>query len=168
MSAPSLFVFRFTAIMPSTVFSALLAVVALFSAAWPSGIAPRIFVPAAGERPHVSVVTRRDSTPLYTEQQATDGAVLFGKVCVECHEKKDVTKADFRAKWTGRPIFDLYELVRTTMPDSNPGGLSRDEYANALAYILKLNGLPAGSTAVMPDSATMQRTMLELPAVPPL
>ena len=108
-----------------------------------------------------------DSTRLYTEEQATAGAALFGRVCVECHEKKDVTSADFRAKWTGRPILDLYELIRTTMPDSNPGALSRDEYAGTLAYILKLNGLPAGATAVMPDSTAMRNATLEFPPPTP-
>ncbi len=113
------------------------------------------------------VVTHGDSTPLYTEEQATAGAVLFGRVCVECHEKTNVTSADFRAKWTGRPILDLYELIRTTMPDSNPGALSRDEYAEALAYILKLNGLPAGVTPVMPDSTAMRNVTLTLPPPTP-
>jgi mono/diheme cytochrome c family protein len=104
---------------------------------------------------------------LYTEEQATAGAAVFGKICAECHEKKDITNNDFRAKWTARPLWDLYELVRTTMPDSNPGGLSRDEYSNALAYILKLNGVPAGPTAVMPDSTLMKNTKLSLPPVAP-
>lgn len=100
---------------------------------------------------------------LYTEEQATAGQAVFTKVCVECHEKKDIAGTDFRAKWTGRPLFDLYELIRTTMPDSNPGGMSRDEYAAATAYILKENGLPAGTKAIMPDSAAMQAVKLELP-----
>lgn len=112
---------------------------------------------------HLPSVTPRDSTPLYTEEQATAGEAIFSKICAECHEKKDINGADFRAKWTGRPLFDLYELIRTTMPDSNPGAMSRDEYAAALAYILKQNGLPAGSKAVMPDSAAMQGAKLELP-----
>ncbi len=107
-------------------------------------------------------VTRRDSTPLYTEEQATAGAALFTKVCAECHEKKDIAGADFRAKWNGRTLYDLYELVRTTMPDSDPGKFSRDEYAGALAYILKQNGLPSGTTAVMPDSAAMSGVKLDL------
>ena len=100
---------------------------------------------------------------LYTEEQATSGAVVFGKVCAECHEKADITKADFRSKWNGRTLFELFELVRTTMPDSNPGGLTRDEYAGTMAYILKANGLPAGTTPVMPDSAAMSNAKLSLP-----
>lgn len=143
---------------------------------------PRLAIPAvivsaailltAASRPHVAGLeptsaesprfALQDST-LYTEEQATTGAALFGRVCAECHEKADITKADFRSKWNGRTLFELYELIRTTMPDSNPGGLSRDEYAGALAYILKVNGLPAGSTAVMPDSMAMSNARLVLP-----
>lgn len=112
-------------------------------------------------------VTPRDSTPLYTEEQATAGEAVFVKVCAECHEKKDVTSADFRSKWHGRALLELYELIRTTMPDSNPGALSRDEYAGTLAYILKLNGVPAGPTAIMPDSIAMKAALLALPPVAP-
>ncbi|MBP6771412.1 MAG: cytochrome c [Gemmatimonadaceae bacterium] len=112
-------------------------------------------------------VTPRDSTPLYTEEQATAGEAVFAKVCAECHEKKDVTSADFRSKWHGRALLELYELIRTTMPDSNPGALSRDEYAGTLAYILKLNGVPAGPTAIMPDSIAMKAALLALPPVAP-
>ena len=111
----------------------------------------------------VAAVTAKDSVPLYSEEQATAGAVIFSKICAECHEKKDITGENFRAKWTGRPLFDLYELVRSTMPDSNPGSLSREDYANALAYILKLNGAPAGPSSVMPDSTSMKGAKLDLP-----
>jgi mono/diheme cytochrome c family protein len=109
----------------------------------------------------------RDTTPLYTDAQATAGLAVFTKNCAECHEKKDVTSADFRSKWSGKTLFDLYELVRTTMPDSNPGALSRDEYAAAIAYILKLNGLPAGPATVMPDSSAMRAVTLALPPQSP-
>jgi S-disulfanyl-L-cysteine oxidoreductase SoxD len=105
-----------------------------------------------------------DSVPMYTEEQATAGLEVFTKVCSECHEKKDMTSADFKTKWGGRPLGELYELVRTTMPDGNPGSLSRTDYANALAYVLKLNGLPAGAAAVMPDSAAMSGAKVVFPA----
>lgn len=126
-------------------------------------------LPAPGERrlALAGAVTRRDSTPLYTEEQATAGAALFGKVCAECHEKKDIAGNDFRAKWNGRTLYDLFELVRTTMPDSDPGKYSRDEYAGAMAYILKQNGLPSGPAAIMPDSAAMSAVKLELPPQAP-
>ncbi len=39
---------------------------------------------------------------------------------------------------------DLFERIRTTMPLNNPGVLSRDQYADILAFVLKSNGYPAG------------------------
>jgi len=126
----------------------------------PSPVASRV-------RLSLAVTDRRmvaDSAPVFTEEQATAGLDVFTKVCAECHEKKDVTSADFKTKWGGRPLLELYELVRTTMPDGNPGSLSRTEYANALAYVLKLNGLPAGDSTVMPDSAAMSIAKVVFPA----
>ena len=39
---------------------------------------------------------------------------------------------------------DLFDRIRTTMPQDNPGKLSRDQYADILAFVLKANGYPAG------------------------
>ncbi len=109
----------------------------------------------------------QDSVPLYTAEQATAGAETYGKVCAECHEKTDVTSADFKANWSGRSLYEMYEEIRTTMPEDNPGALSREEYAGSVAYILQLNGLPAGPTAVMPDSAAMSAVKITFPSAPP-
>jgi len=110
---------------------------------------------------------RLDTVPLFTEEQATSGAALFNKVCVECHELSDYTGEKFRAKWNGQSMYDLYEQIRTKMPDDKPGSLTRDEYADALAYILKQNKLPSGSAKVAPDSAAMSAVKLDLPPVSP-
>ena len=144
--------------LPISISAAIASTLVLLTAAFGSHDAS---TPAAHDAPRYALVAQ-DST-LYTEEQATAGAAVFGKVCAECHEKADITKPDFRSKWNGRTLFELFELVRTTMPDSNPGGLTREEYAGALAYILKANGLPAGTTAVMPDSALMSNVKLSLP-----
>ncbi len=104
---------------------------------------------------------------MYTEAQATSGAALFTKVCVECHELADYTGEKFRTKWSGQTMYDLYEQIRTKMPDDKPGSLTREEYADALAYILKQNKLPAGSTKIAPDSAAMSAVKLDLPPVTP-
>lgn len=108
---------------------------------------------------------RVDTMPLFTEEQATSGAALFTKVCVECHELADYTGEKFRAKWNGQTMYDLYEQIRTKMPDDKPGSLTRDEYASALAYILQQNKLPSGTSKVAPDSAAMSAVKLDLPPV---
>ena len=91
---------------------------------------------------------------------------MFAKVCVECHEPADYTGPKFREKWNGLPMLDLYEQIRTKMPDDNPGSLTRDQYAEALAYILKQNGVPAGPSKIAPDSVAMSAVKLNLPPTP--
>ena len=108
-----------------------------------------------------------DSAKLYTEAQAEEGAKVWATTCSGCHETKDVTSADFRTKWVGRSLFELYEQIRTTMPDDAPGTLTPDQYLHSVVYILKLNGLPAGATPLVSDSATMSTLKFELPAPPP-
>ena len=109
-----------------------------------------------------------DSARLYTEAQADEGAKVWTATCAGCHETKDVTSADFRTKWVGRSLFELYEQIRTTMPDDGPGTLTREQYLHSVVYILKLNGLPAGDTPLVSDSVTMSALKFELPAPPPV
>ncbi len=108
-----------------------------------------------------------DSAGLYTEAQAAEGAKTWTATCSGCHEAKDVTSADFRTKWVGRNLFELYEQIRTTMPDDAPGTLTPEQYLTSVTYILKLNGLPAGTTALVSDSVTMSALKFELPVPPP-
>ncbi len=109
-------------------------------------------------------ILRGDTAKIYTEEQAAAGQAVFTKTCSECHETKDVTGADFRTKWKGQTVFALFEQIRTTMPDGNPGTLSRDEYIGTVAYILKLNGLPSGTTPLATDSTGLAGLTLDLPA----
>lgn len=107
-----------------------------------------------------------DTAKLYTEEQATDGATVWTNTCSGCHEAKDVTSADFRTKWVGQSLFALYEQIRTTMPDDGPGTLTAEQYLHSVAYILKLNGLPAGETKLVADSASLSALTFALPAPP--
>lgn len=116
--------------------------------------------------PGRAVKNGADTIPVYSDSQATAGQAVWTKTCSECHESKDVTGADFRTKWSGQPVFTLFEQIRTTMPDGNPGSLPKEDYAAALAYILKLNGLAPGSTPLATDSAALAGVKLILPPPP--
>ncbi len=107
-----------------------------------------------------------DTIPVYSDSQATAGQAVWTKTCSECHESKDVTGADFRTKWAGQPVFALFEQIRTTMPDGNPGSLPKEDYAATLAYILKLNGLTPGAAPLVADSAALVGVKLILPPAP--
>ena len=108
---------------------------------------------AYSQTPPISAVT-------YTEGQATRGNQVFGTVCLDCHARKDLSNADFRAKWGGRTAFDFFEQIRSTMPESSPGSLERTAYLDVTAYMMQLNGLVAGTTALPEDEANLRKQLL--------
>jgi hypothetical protein len=87
----------------------------------------------------------------YSESQARRGGGVFRKVCNECHESAEHAGPAFQKVWTGQTAFDLFELIRSTMPNDNPGRLKRQEYVDIVAYILSLNSYPAGKS-VLPNT----------------
>ncbi len=105
---------------------------------------------------------RYDSTGVYTMEQAERGLEVFNKVCSECHEVEDLTNEDFKFEWDGRSVWELYDLVRTTMPDENPGTLTREQYLDAIAFVLKINNQPAGPAEFAGDSVIASAAMLKL------
>jgi mono/diheme cytochrome c family protein len=102
-----------------------------------------------------------DSTRLaagvYTEAQAARGDTVYKSYCSSCHETSFHTDAQFRFNWFGRTVYDLFKILKTTMPEDNVGGLSDDQYTNVIAYILKLNGFAAGTDSLRADSLEMKR-----------
>lgn len=112
-----------------------------------------------------SAAAKAPTSGAYTEEQAERGNSVFTRACVECHTRTDMSGADFRLKWNGRTVFDLFDQIRTTMPDATPGSMTPAEYADVTAYFLKLNGMPAGSMPLPPDS-TLRAVKLDIPASP--
>ena len=100
---------------------------------------------------------------LYTAEQAARGEKVYANVCVECHEKLEYTGPEFRAKWNNRPAFELFDLVQSTMPDENPGTLPARDYADVLAYMMKLNGVPPGKTPMPTDAAALKALKIVIP-----
>lgn len=81
---------------------------------------------------------------VYTKEQAKKGAKLYKTNCLICHDKKyfkPVLKT-----WEGRTLEMLYETMSTTMPETNPAGLPRQDYVDILAYILSLSKYPVGES----------------------
>jgi mono/diheme cytochrome c family protein len=97
----------------------------------------------------------------FGDEQAARGEKLFGAHCLECHARRDFAGMEFQLKWNGRVVQDLYERIATTMPESNPGGLSRTQYTDIVAYLLKMNNMPAGGRPLVADS-TMRAARLVL------
>lgn len=89
---------------------------------------------------------------VYTTEQAENGKTEYGRHCARCHgdmlegddEVTPLADAGFLSNWTGLTVGELFERIRTTMPYSNPEGVSRDAKLKIVAYILSYNGFPAG------------------------
>jgi mono/diheme cytochrome c family protein len=99
----------------------------------------------------------------FTEDQVARGEVAFRSFCQSCHEPTFHTGDQFRMSWFGRTVFDYFKVVKTTMPEDNPGGLSDDDYVRVLTYIFKLNGFPAGADSIPTDTVAMKRIRIVSP-----
>jgi mono/diheme cytochrome c family protein len=90
---------------------------------------------------------------IYTTEQAQRGAGVYAQRCSACHgaalngtgEAPPLIGGEFVSHWDTMTVGDLYDRVRTTMPQNDPQSLSREDYADVLAFLLKTNGFPAGS-----------------------
>ena len=88
----------------------------------------------------------------YTDAQAARGSDQYAQNCAACHgsglngngEAPALVGAEFVSDWAGLTLGDLVERIHNTMPQDNPGKLSRQQYADILSFILKSNGYPAG------------------------
>jgi mono/diheme cytochrome c family protein len=101
---------------------------------------------------------------VYTEEQAARGDAEHQNSCSSCHGTEKYSGDAFTKNWIGRTVFDLFDQIKTTMPDDNPGGLSPQQYKDVVAYILKTNGIPAGTDSLPSDPEAMR--LLRIDAKP--
>jgi mono/diheme cytochrome c family protein len=101
---------------------------------------------------------------VYTEQQATRGQQTFQSECASCHPPMSgsgaaiapaLSGSEFRQRWAEQSVGDIFMTMRTTMPPSAPASLSKEAYVDVLAYVLKANKYPAGSTELPPEPARL-------------
>ena len=57
----------------------------------------------------------------------------------------------FTSNWNDLTLGDLFERIRLTMPLDSPGKLSRQQNVDVIAFILKTNAWPSGTTDLAPD-----------------
>jgi Cytochrome C oxidase, cbb3-type, subunit III len=126
---------------------------------------------AAGDPPH-PVMSAASSGPgsqshgggptLYTQAQAEKGEQAYAQQCASCHgaQQQGATAPAIagtaflkKAQLLDWSVADLRTIVVTTMPRSNPGSLSPQQYADVLAYLLDRDCYPAGQQP-FPTTAT--------------
>ncbi len=89
---------------------------------------------------------------IYSDEQAVRGETAYRKNCGSCHgeelegkgQNPPLAGSDFTSNWNGMSVGDLFDKIQVSMPADRPGKLSKDENADVLAYVLKLNKFPAG------------------------
>jgi mono/diheme cytochrome c family protein len=90
---------------------------------------------------------------VYTAEQAQRGQGLYAEKCASCHGP-DLTGGEmapalvggeFSANWNDLSVGDLFERIRISMPQNDPGSLSRPQNADILAFMLQRNKAPVGS-----------------------
>ena len=102
----------------------------------------------------------------YTVDQAARGKDVFSaKNCVSCHDEEGrpgddgvppIVGAYFMSRWDGQSVGDIAAFIAENMPRTRPRTLTPGEVAEVTAYLLKLNGLPAGP-APLPSAAEALR-----------
>jgi S-disulfanyl-L-cysteine oxidoreductase SoxD len=104
------------------------------------------------------------SAGVYSAAQATRGAQLYTDTCRSCHGKDlegvegpTLTGPEFLASWAGLPVSDLVDKIQNTMPQDNPGTLSRPQATDIAAYVLQAGKFPAGQAEL--SAATLPQVM---------
>jgi len=105
--------------------------------------------------------TKSTTQGVYTLAQAAKGKNVFNGACLGCHTTATHMGPAFETKWFGRPLWELYGYLSNLMPKSAPGTLTEDEYVWVTAYILKLNGMPAGKVELNAEPAWLKAVRIE-------
>jgi mono/diheme cytochrome c family protein len=105
--------------------------------------------------------SRTTQTGVYSAEQAARGEDVYAGMCKSCHTAASHTGVAFQKSWDGHSLLDLFGYISTKMPKNEPGSLAPEEYADVLAYLLKLNQMPVGKTELPPDTTALGRIRIE-------
>lgn len=108
---------------------------------------------------------------MYTKAQATTGESLYRQSCAGCHgatltggTAPPLAGPAFETSWSDPRVTaaDVFFIARTTMPPRASNTLTAQDHAAVFAYILKMNGFPAGGTALTANSEQLESAHLAI------
>jgi cytochrome c5 len=112
---------------------------------------------------------RTASDRVYSAAQAKRGQTLYLERCASCHGESlqgqngpPLTGDAFTAAWAKQPLSDLVDKIKNTMPEDNPGKLTRQQSADLVALILQAGKFPAGQADLTVDEAALK--LITIPA----
>ena len=103
---------------------------------------------------------------VYTDAQAKRGQPIYNDKCASCHAP-DLTGGEsapplaggqFMSNWESLNAAQLFDRMKTSMPQNSPGSLSGQANADILAYMFQVNGFPTGKTE-LPNQAEALSTI---------
>jgi S-disulfanyl-L-cysteine oxidoreductase SoxD len=105
----------------------------------------------------------------FTDAQAKRGDPLYAKHCAHCHAADltggemapPLTGGEFRYTWNGLTLGDLFDRMRISMPQDNPGGLSRQQNADILAFMLFKSSFPPGESELASQTEVLKDIKFE-------
>ncbi|HTX36168.1 MAG TPA: cytochrome c [Bryobacteraceae bacterium] len=106
---------------------------------------------------------------VFTEGQSDRGKALYTRECASCHgdtlgggESAPPLVGDgFLSNWNGLTVGDLYDRIRVSMPQDNPGRLSRQQDADVVAYLLAFNQFPPGKIELDTHSEVLKQIQIK-------
>lgn len=114
---------------------------------------------------------RADATTaqgVFSKDQSKRGEDTYMKNCAQCHQPDlggrapvpELAGDTFMSHWTNHSVADLFKRITTTMPQGRPGSLSKDAYADVIAFLLDSNGFPSGNAELKPDPDALQKVKI--------
>ena len=107
--------------------------------------------------------------PQFTARQALVGKTAYESNCAVCHGNTmtngtfgtPLAGEYFKGAWSGKTVRAFYDRAQQTMPPAAPSSLSKDNYANIVAYILEVNGYKATGTALGADDPSLDKMTIK-------
>ena len=107
--------------------------------------------------------TKSSMSGVFTAAQADKGRGLFSTLCTGCHTVASHSGVPFKKRWNGEILWDLFDTIKETMPDDDPGSLKTEDVTQIVAFLLSANGMPAGKEELKPDAEVLKKIKIEVP-----
>jgi mono/diheme cytochrome c family protein len=128
---------------------------------------------ASGAADQEPAAKRSIKDGVYTELQANRGEREYGRTCEHCHgaglegdaakEIPPLVSDPFMRNWNGKTLKELFDLLSRSMPADKRGSLSARTYTDLVAYLLRANEAPAGTSALPDGPAGLEAISIEKP-----
>lgn len=114
--------------------------------------------------------SQKEAQGFYTKAQVQKGQHLYDQYCAVCHGVNLQGGAGpalagkgfmSHATFSNLTANDLFQIMSTKMPKTDPGSLKQDQYVAILAYVLQQNGYAAGQMPLTAKADALKQIKIE-------